>query len=330
MYALCMGPIVKKMENIHDLRRMEETGQVPPETLDAIRTWEARRPLSLHWELRTLLYAGVLLLQAGLGALAYQHLDTFGHHLLLGLIGVGMLGCFAYCFWQRVPFSTQLIPSPTAFFDYVLLLGCLLFIVLEGYLQYRYTLFGTRYGLATFIPTVLFFFLAYRFDHRGVLGLAITGLAAWLGITVTPKSLWDTGTFSNETLVVVGTGLGVFLTAVAFFLARLDVKRHFSATYLYWGVTFVCVSALWALFNFEHPWAWMGVLLAGTVFFGWLGRRTNDFPLWLLALAYGYIGISFFLFRYVFTSPSVYAILSYFVLSAGGLIYYIVQQRRVI
>ena len=87
------------------------------------------------------------------------------------------------------PTDPEKVEQTAPYFDVVLLLGCLLFLALEGYLQYQYEVFGTSYGLAVIIPAVLFFFLAYRYDHQGVLSLAITALASWVGLSATPSKL---------------------------------------------------------------------------------------------------------------------------------------------
>src|SRR5437868_4260593 len=138
---------------------------------------------SLNFELRTLLYCGILLATTGFGILVYKNIDTIGHSVVIGLIALLCAGCFVYCFLKRSPYSNLKVESPNAFFDYVLLAGCLLFLTLEGYLQFQYHVFGDRFGLATIIPAVLFFALAYFFDHKGVLSMGITALCAWIGIT---------------------------------------------------------------------------------------------------------------------------------------------------
>ena len=99
-----------------------------------------------------MLYLGVLLLNLGLGVLIYENVDTIGHAALIAFIGALSAGCFAYAFRQRLPFSPGEVGSPTLYFDYILLLACLTLLIMEGYWQYQYDIFGERYGLATAIP----------------------------------------------------------------------------------------------------------------------------------------------------------------------------------
>ena len=115
---------------------------------------------SIHWEIKTLLYLGVLLLTAGLGLLVYQNIDSIGHTAVLLFIALISITCFIYCFKNKLPFSREKTGSPNAAFDYVLLLASTTFLIFVGYLQYQYNVFGSHYGMATFIPMVILFFIA--------------------------------------------------------------------------------------------------------------------------------------------------------------------------
>ena len=161
----------------------------------------AEKPFSIHWELRTILYLGVTLLTTGLGLLIYLNIDSIGHQSIVAGIALACLLCFGYCFKNILPFSTQEVKNDHPFYDYVLLLGCLLFVILEGYVQFQYGIFGERYGLVTFIPAVVYLAVAYRFDHRGILSMGITGLAAWLGIAVKPLAFFDQDFASAELII---------------------------------------------------------------------------------------------------------------------------------
>ncbi|MEO6850479.1 MAG: DUF2157 domain-containing protein, partial [Mucilaginibacter sp.] len=150
-------------------------------------TAERKQPLfSIHWEVKTILYFGVLLLTGGLGLLIYENIDTIGHQVVLMLIALICTGCFIYCFKTTFPFSTGKVQAPNMGFDYILLLACISFITFVGYLQFEYKVFGINYGLATLIPMLVLFFMAYYFDHLGILNMAIANLAIWLGVSVTP------------------------------------------------------------------------------------------------------------------------------------------------
>ena len=138
------------------------------------------------------------------------------------------LACFAFKrprdSFGKLPFSLQKTVSPSVFFDYILLLGCLTFISFVGYIQFQYQVFGNRFGLATFIPMVVLFFSAYYFDQVGVLSLAITNLAAWAGIAATPLKILQSSDFSSTNIIITGLLLGTKTT-----LLKLQRTRPSSA-----------------------------------------------------------------------------------------------------
>lgn len=64
------------------LGELSKQGIVPPGQQAKIAETEQRRPVSLHWELRSLLYGGILMLSSGLGLLVYDNFDRIGHGAL--------------------------------------------------------------------------------------------------------------------------------------------------------------------------------------------------------------------------------------------------------
>ena len=162
--------------DIHVFEQLQCEELLSSDALATIKNHEQHRLISVHWDLRTLLYFSVLLLATGLGIILCKNIDTIGHATLIALTGLLAAICLFYCFRIAAPFSYQQVASPNVWFDYILMLGCLLMLAFVGYLQYRYHVFGLRWGLATFIPMLSLFAFAYYFDHKGVLGLAI---ATW-------------------------------------------------------------------------------------------------------------------------------------------------------
>lgn len=300
---------------------------IAAEDAEKITQFEAARPFSLHWELKTLLYLGVLLINAGLGYLIYENIDSIGHAALIALIGAVSAACFWYAFRRGLPFSRGEVESPTPYFDYILLLGCLTFLLLEGYLQYQYGIFGQRYGLATFIPMVLFFGLAYRFDHRGVLSLGITALASWLGVTVTPKDLLSQNDFNSQSIVQTGVFLGLLLSIIPFLSERRDFKKHFSLTYLNFGVHILMVACLSGLMALEQPVVYFPLLCAAVAFFGWYAITRASFYFLTVAVLYGYIGFTWLIFRFAPGFDFTFY-LFYFVVSCVGVIVFLTNYKR--
>lgn len=319
------------MADKHLLDKLLQEALIDSHDAEKIEHFESKKPFSLHWELKTLLYLGVLLLNIGLGILIYQNIDTIGHAVLILLIGAVSAACFWYAIRHRKPFSMGAVESPTPFYDYILLLGCLTFLIMEGYLQYQYEIFGTRYGLATFIPMVLFFGLAYWLDNRGVLSMGITALATWMGITVTPQDLLRENDFNSSAIVYTGVFLGLLLAVVPFLSERWGLKKHFSLTYLNFGVHILMISTLAGMIALDQSFLFFLLLIAAVGFFLWYARTRGSFYFLTVAVLYGYIGFTYMLIfhtkSYVF---DVIFYLYYFLISCVGVILFLVNYKRFI
>jgi hypothetical protein len=276
-------------------------GLLPPDQAAAIAEDERTRPFSLHYELRALLYLGSVLLAGGLGVLIYENRDSLGQELITAFIALAMVAAFAYAARHRPAFTWQEAPRTSIAADYLLVLSCLLFLVLEGYVQVAYGVFGTRYGLVTLLPAGLFLGLAYRFDHRGVLAMALTALAAWVGVKVAPLALLTGQDFPAHELSGPGLLLGLGLLAAGLASERLGRKAHFAYTYLLLGSNAALLAALVRLFEGSGGTATPTLLraLAVTLLIlgictglGWYARRTQSYLFLLLAVGYGYVAVT--------------------------------------
>lgn len=315
-------------------------GLLPPAQAAAIAEDERTRPFSLHHELRALLYLGIMLLVGGLGVLVYQHLDSIGHEVIVAIIAAGMAASFAYAARHRAPFTWGEAPRTSIAADYLLLLSCLLFLVLEGYLQTQYELFGSRYGLATVLPAGLFFYLAYRFDHCGVLSMAITALAAWVGVNVAPLALFTSG-FPAQELSAPGLLLGLGLLVAGLVSELLRRKPHFAYTYLLLGSNVALLAAMVRLFEDvgSRP-EWSALLrfwLVGLLILGvcavlvWYARRTQSYVFLLLAVGYGYVAFTTMLGAFLRVKEGFIILgMLYFPLSLLGLILLLTNIKKVL
>lgn len=291
---------------------------------------------SLHWELRTLLYLGVLLFSGGFGILVYQNIDTIGHQAVLAFIALACLACFGYCFLKGHPFSSEKHTHESPFFDYVLLLGCLLFLSFEGYLQFQYEVFQSHYHWLAMFPTLLFLFLAYRFDHLGILSMAITGLAAWLGIAITPLQLWDSFDNATQQLVWTGIGLGLFLGTVGWLLMKKNFKAHFFFTYANFATHLLFVATLVGLFmaSREMNLLWLFVLLGIFVACFFFAKQQKSFYFLLIALLYTYVGVTYAFFNWADSKNSIGDLiwlgLFYFIGSCWAIVYFLLHHKTIV
>jgi hypothetical protein len=229
--------------NLALFEKLLQQDLISEDEVDRIKKLQ-ERPVSVHWDLRTLLYTGILLVTTALGILVYENIDTIGHSIIITAIGILCAACFIYCYNKAKGYSPAKTESPGILYDYILLAGCLLLLSFIGYLQYQYNVFGNRWGLAVFIPMIILFFAAYYFDHLGVLSIAITNLAAWLGITVTPAEILKENNFNDTRLIYTGIALGAGLIIFSVLTNRKNIKKHFAFTYKNFGAHILFIALL--------------------------------------------------------------------------------------
>jgi hypothetical protein len=319
--------------NIPLFEKFYKEGLISDSSLQNVKQAANSRLFSVHWELKVILYLGILLLTGGLGILIYKNIDTIGHQVILVAIGLLCAGCFVYCERKKLPFATTRVPAPNSFFDYILLLGCLTLITFITYLQVQYAAFGNAYGLATFIPMVILFFCAYYFDHLGVLSMAITNLAAWMGVTITPLDIIKTNNFADAEIIFAGLLLGTALTVMAWFSKQRQIKAHFSFTYSNFGMNILFISCLAGMFYFDDLYLLWLLPLAGIVYYFYKrSLATSSFYFMLMLTLYGYIGISYVMIRLALEGmqniDGVYFVILYFICSGIGMIAFLITMNK--
>ncbi|NEU06994.1 DUF2157 domain-containing protein [Flavihumibacter sp. R14] len=312
---------------------LHSEGLLSDESFKKIKQRQSSPLFSVHWELKTALYTGVLLLSTGLGILVYKNIDSIGHQVVLAFIAVLCAGCLGWCNKNKKPFSFAKVESPNSLFDYVLLLGVLSFLSLIGYLQVQYGVFGDKYGLATFLPMVVLFFFAYYFDHIGVLTLAITNLAIWMGVTVTPKDLLEHANFNNEKFIYTYLLLGCLLLVAGWATNYYGIKKHFAFSYHHYGVhvTFIALLSGYFFYDYGLSFIWLSCLAVLTWFIFKDAYRKRSFYFLLLCVLYNYIAFSGLIIRSVIKvaeSEGFYLISLYFVSSGFGLIIFLTNLNR--
>jgi len=318
--------------NIPLFERLHKEGLLSDPSLQNVKQRADSSLFSVHWELKSILYLGILLLTGGLGILIYKNIDTIGHQVILAAIGSLCIGCFFYCERKKLPFATTRVPAPNSFFDYILLLGCLTLITFITYLQVQYTAFGNAYGLATFIPMIILFFCAYYFDHLGVLSMAITNLAAWMGVAITPLNIFNANNFADAELIFAGLLLGVALTVIAWATKKRNIKAHFEFTYVNFGMNILFIACLAGMFHFDEFYPLWLLPLAGIVFYFYKrSLATASFYYMLMLTLYGYTGISYVMVRFLISRMdlgSIYFILVYFISSGVGVVLFLTRMNQ--
>ncbi|MFN3487744.1 MAG: DUF2157 domain-containing protein [Emticicia sp.] len=318
------------MKNPYLLETLTEKNIISAEQASQIKVSESNQTFSIHWELRLLLYLGIMLLSTGLGVLIYKNIDTLGHNVLIGLTALACVACFYYAFRHRKPFSWSESEESTNLDDFALLGGCLAFLTLEGYLQYQYNFFGTRYGLAAFLPAVLFFFCAYYFDHRGILSMAITALASWIGVSITPLRLLKNNDFNSQDMAITAISLGIFLMIIGWVSIQKEFKKHFSFTYFIFGGNLTFIAALSGLFTFDLKFIY-GIIIAILSYLSITYARTKHSYLFLLmGVIYGYVAFTYSIFKILPDDVAAIGFMFYFMLSAAGVVVFLIKIKEII
>ncbi len=249
-------------------------------------------PFSIFAELNIVIYAGVLAFVVGLGWTVTTFSRQMGDVLVVALLSVIVGGCLYYCFSRAPVWSNEKTPPHGFLSDYVLYLCCLVWGVELAYLEQRLSLFAGQWDYYLRATAVFFFFLAYRFDNRLVLSLALSSLAGWFGFTVARLPFSLTSTYRSYALafcLVVAVG--------AVLLRFLRIKPHFFKTYLNLTANILFVALLSGVFDSENRGYWfVALLLASGASVAW-GIRRREFAFVAYAAVYTYIGAASLLLR---------------------------------
>jgi hypothetical protein len=317
--------------NLSIFTKLHEERLISEQSFEQIKAAEQSKLFSVHWELRTLLYLGVLLLTTGLGILIYKNIDSIGHQVILAAIALLCAGCFIYCERKKLPFSFNKVGSPNSIFDYLLLLGCLLLLTFLAYLQVQFNTFGNKYGLATFIPMIILFFCAYYFDHLGVLVMAVTNLAAWMGIAVTPLKIFRANDFADAQIIFAGLLLGVVLMLMAHLSEVKKIKPHFCFTYMNFGMNILFVASLAGMFHFDSFYLlWLVPLAVLVYYFYTKAVKMSSFYFMLMITLYAYVGVGYTVTRLLLMDrfDSTMLVLFYFIISAVFVSLFLVKMNK--
>jgi hypothetical protein len=301
------------------LKRWEESGITSSEQHTLLAGLSRGEPFSIFLELNILLYAGILAFVAGLGWTVSTWSQQLGDVLVLTVLSTMLAACFWYCFSRAPAWSPGETPSPSQTLDYVLYLGSLIWSVELAYLEKRFHMLSGQWDLYLLV-TAGFFFLAYRFDNRFVLSLALSSLAGWFGLTISHWPSHQDAAYRQYailySLMVGGAGAA---------LQRRGLKPHFFGTYLNIAANVLFWALLSAVFNREGYLVWLLCLLAACgASLAW-GLKRRQFSFVAYAAVYGYVGVSAVLIR---DMNDVTAVLGYFVFTGVAMLVMLVQIAR--
>jgi hypothetical protein len=314
------------------LEQWRAGGAISAAQYDAISALVRRDRVSLFVELNALLYLGVVVLVAGLGWTVTTYSARLGDVAIVSFLTALFAWSLRYTFRRARPYSHDQVEQQGFAFDYVLYLGCLVFALDLGYLQARFDSFQLGWDHSLLIASIVFGLLAYRFDNRLVLSLALSSLGAWCGVRFSRFGLLLAGSLRTAALAYGGS-----VAAAGAALHRAGIKRHFLDTYLHVAANVLFVALLSGASEMTY---YVGVgtpaddsLLYLTALVGlaavaiFAGVRFSRFAFVAYGVVYGYLGISIRVVRLLMPS-SFTAPLAYVVVSGAAVIFALVALAR--
>ena len=257
---------------------LEREGVLTPATAARLLRIAKGELVSVHAELRLLLYGGVLLVAAGAGLLVKENLDRIGPTVVALAIGLAAAGCFFWIARTSAPFSRGEATSPHFAFDYILLLGALLVAADLAYIEVQFTPLGASWTWHLLIVSILYGALAFRFDSTTLFSLSLTTFAAWRGVSLAVFARRLELPIGDR-VALEGAAWGLVFVLLGWALVRLDLKKHFEPSAVHIGWLLVLLGQTCRL---DAGFARVLVLVATGALVAVIGYRSRRF--WLLAM----------------------------------------------
>ena len=309
------------MSVLTHLDRWKNTGEISGAQCDILSALVRKDRFSVFVELNTLLYLGVLSFVAGVGWSVATYSARLGDAAILVFLTCVFGWSLYYCFTRALPYSLLQTDQPGLAFDYVLYLGCLILSIELAYLQSRVHPFQIEWDYSLLLASVVFFALAYRFDNRLVLSLALSALGAWGGVRVS-----DFGLFLDGSLRAYALSYGVLVAVAGTFLHSAGIKKHFLEAYLHIAANVLFFTLLSGVGISDGKWLFYLLALLGLAGLAMVeGVRFGRFVFVVYGVVFGYAGISIRVLREMSSST---ASLAYLVVSGTTVIVTLVVLAR--
>lgn len=309
------------MTTLARLEQWKDSGLITGGQFDAIARIVRKERFSIFVELNALLYLGVISFIAGVGWVIQAYFANAGDAAIISALTVLLFLSFYYCFTRALPYSTAQVESPNIAFDYVLYGGCLVFGLEVAYIESRFHLLNENSDLYLLASALIFFALAYRFDNRLVLSLALSSLAGWFGVHLS-QSPFRYG----DSLRPYAIAYGLLIAGIAGVLHRTAIKKHFTETYLQIAANVMLLALVSGVHDEDAAWIYLlgSLVLAVAAIIG--GIKFKRFAFVAYGTVYGYVAISIEILRNT-TMDSTFA-LTYLIVSGLGVIGFMVFIAR--
>ena len=273
------------------LKKLHQKDLLSQDQLDEVANYEQKNIFSLRSELLLLVYFAVISFTSGIGIMVYNNIDSIGHLAIISLNLILMLVCFYFAFKNAKGYQKSEVFFENPLYDYVVLTGSLLTCIFLGYANYQFALFDESYAYVSLISAVLCFGVAYYFDNRIVLSIAITSLAAFIGISITPQNMFDNEIYSSIQLTYFGLILGILLLIWMEYSLKEKIKEHFHSIYANFALHIIGLSTISGLF-FEHWFVFIPIICGFTYYFYKLSHRIYATSIFAFMLLYSYFGFN--------------------------------------
>ena len=271
--------------------KLFEKDFISKEQLDDFEEYKAKNIFSLNTELLFLMYASVLLFTSGIGVLVYQNIDSIGHIAILAFVLLLTVLCFYFGFKKAPTFSEEETKFNNPIYDYVILTGSILSCVFLGYIQFQYAVFGLDYKWVSLSSALICFGIAYYFDSRMVLSIALTALTTFIGITLTPQKVFENEFMSNPILLFTGIALGILFIVWTVYSEKVGLKKHFYFVFYTFAQHLIGICCLSGLF--QEPWYLFLPIFIGFIYsFYKLSYTYFATSFFVFTLLYGFFGLN--------------------------------------
>lgn len=281
------------MTTLDRLDRWRSQGLISTEQHVLLRALARHDRISIFVELNALLYIGVLSIVGGVIWTFRDYVTSLGDAVIFSILALLVAAPLYYCFTRGEEYDNGEVESPSMIFDYVLYFACLMFSATLGFAETRFAIFN-GWSTHLLVAAIAFGLLAYRFDNRFVLSLAISTLAGYLGLKIDAFDVADTAFLRFTALAFGGAliGLGVWLH-------RQQVKAHFLDTYVHVGANVIMMTTISGVFEPRIGPLYLAALLALSALAIYAGIRFRRFAFVAYGTLYGYAGISMQLLDFV-------------------------------
>jgi hypothetical protein len=203
---------------------------------------------SVHGEVRLVLYAGVLLVTAGVGTLVARHLERIGPQSVLLGLAVVAIGCGAPAIRARRAGRPMSVPA-----EYLLLLGVLMVSADLAYAEHVFRWLGPAWSWHLLALAIVHGIVAYTFRSSLVLAASLAALCGWFGVG--PSFVNEAG-FGGLTAATFGARALACAALIAIW-RHCDERRartdSFRGTFDQFAVNTAFVGAVaWC-----EPWPWL-------------------------------------------------------------------------